>query len=174
MHWSNNGLFTLSKDVNGVTWNTTTTENIKLEHVITRQVTFTDEAGTVHGGTLDLETGVLTVNMLSVTLGESMSPMINNRSDQGGYAWVSSNNRLYFEIGWTNGAPQYAEFTPDRDRVDEILIDSLTHSEGGERGTWRTNFEPGYQYLQGRLPKELSTSVNFESTRHGSIGLSAT
>ena len=29
------------------------------------------------------------------------------------------------------------------------MIDSLTHSEGGERGTWRTNFEPGYQYPDG-------------------------
>ena len=146
LHYTNT-TFTLAQDVSGITWNTYAIEGAALHRVITTTVNWQDEAGTVYSGTLDLKTGILTADMLYLTLGESITPAVNTRTDSGCYAYSTSTHRPYFEIGWTSAS--HLEYSIDDDRVDEVMVDSLPLAAQTDNSYWLSSTS-NYHYSDGR------------------------
>ena len=80
-------------------------------------ITWETEAGTVYGGTLDVVSGVLTVDKYLLTCGETVTPTGGN------YAYAENPNRWQI--------PLADNYVPDSDKMGESISDTFGYYDGG-------------------------------------------
>ena len=115
----------------------------------TYPITWESIAGTVYGGTLDVVSGVLTVDKYFLTCADTITPNV------GAYAYATNPNRWQI--------PLSGDYTPSGDKMGESISDTFRYYDGGlsvmPENTFRFSGiqSGGYRLLQFKLADQPTT-----------------